>query len=846
MENGWIRTICQGCYGQCGLRVNCSNGVVTEIEGDPDFPINWGKTCAKAKAYFMSLYDPNRVKAPLRRTNPEKGIGVDPGWQEITWEEAMTTIAARMRKVRDEDPRKLLIATFDWGTMDLAMLWASAFGTPNIKWHGGGYFCGNALHAVSYMTNSTFHTAIDLDYCEYAVLFGSQHGFMGGVNPNLIAQKMAKARARGMKLVVVDPVGTNAAAKADLWLPIRPGTDAALAMAMIHVLLNEEGIYDEPFLKYQTNAPYLVDKEGHYVRDGDGKPLIWDLASGTPKPYDSWQGSATIRGQEKTQVAPALVGRFEVNGTPCVPAFERIKEGAKSYTPEKMAKITSLPAEQIREVARDYGRSARVGSTIEIDGETLPFRPAAVHAYRGAFAHKHGTQTHIAIQLLNLLVGSLYVPGGAQGSDAVGPNQSWAPVPGPDGLMVTGKIHHSSVYPPTDVAPPELLELRELFPISCSVSSAVGLSLKDHKKYQIPYDPEILIVFRANPMMSRVAPEETAQALRNIPFTVSITREFNETAEFADIVLPDTHDLERLDIFPNRFDLLPEIDYWFWGVRQPVVKPYGQARHWAEVLLELSERVGFRRDFYEILNINYKLKNGTRLDPSRPYRWDEICDCRARSAFGEEHGLDWFKKNGSLRRKRTVPEMYSRVFLDCRFPVYFEFFIDVGKDVAELMKKMGLEWDTSDYLPVPFWKPCPDFKEHGNGEHLYAVSYKVPFHSLSNTSDNPWLVDLTERHPYANKVLLHTDAARARGIHTGDLITVESVAGKVKGRAKVTECIHPEVIGISGIFGHWAKNRPIGRNNGAHFNSLLPLNLERMDMVSAAIDSCIRVKVSRA
>ena len=62
----------------------------------------------------------------------------------------------------------------------------------------------------------------------------------------------------------------------------------------------------------------------------------------------------------------------------------------------------------------------------------------------------------------------------------------------------------------------------------------------------------------------------------------------------------------------------------------------------------------------------------------------------------------------------------------------------------------------------------------------------------------------------------------------------------------MTECIHPEVIGISGIFGHWAKNRPIGRNNGAHFNSLLPLNLERMDMVSAAIDSCIRVKVSRA
>jgi anaerobic selenocysteine-containing dehydrogenase len=94
--------------------------------------------------------------------------------------------------------------------------------------------------------------------------------------------------------------------------------------------------------------------------------------------------------------------------------------------------------------------------------------------------------------------------------------------------------------------------------------------------------------------------------------------------------------------------------------------------------------------------------------------------------------------------------------------------------------------------------------------------------------------------------LINTETAARKGVRDGDEIWVESEAGKVKGTAKVTECIHPEVIGIAGVFGSWARGKPVARGKGVHFNSLLPLSMDRIDPISSGVDSCIRVKVSRA
>ncbi len=93
MAEKWVSTACDRCYVGCGIKVHVLNDVVVGIEGDPDNPLNRGKMCAKGKAGIMAHYNPNRVKTPLKRTNPKKGIGVDPQWQEMSYQEALSSIA---------------------------------------------------------------------------------------------------------------------------------------------------------------------------------------------------------------------------------------------------------------------------------------------------------------------------------------------------------------------------------------------------------------------------------------------------------------------------------------------------------------------------------------------------------------------------------------------------------------------------------------------------------------------------------------------------------------------------------------------------------------------------------
>ena len=167
----------------------------------------------------MTLYSPNRVTTPLKRTNPEKGIGVDPKWVEISWAEAIDTVVEKLKKVRAEDPRGFIGQGFNRmfsNDFQFYTAFGSAFGTPNIYMAGAAaYFCGNNLHPVGYLTNGAFHMEVDVEHCNYFMLIGSQHGFLAGEDTVGNAQRVSDARMRGMKLVVVDPICTPAAAKAD-------------------------------------------------------------------------------------------------------------------------------------------------------------------------------------------------------------------------------------------------------------------------------------------------------------------------------------------------------------------------------------------------------------------------------------------------------------------------------------------------------------------------------------------------------------------------------------------------------------------------------------------------------
>ena len=835
-EDVWVHSSCDMCFAACGIVAHRVDGVLVKIEGDPNCPASGGHICAKGQAGLIGVYDPSRVKAPMIRTNPHKGIGVDPKWREISWDAALELLVAKLTKVREKDPRGLVISSFDQIALSyfIRPVWANAFGTPNADWVG--YYCGNYLHASMYLTNGSFHSDFDLDYCNYAILLGNQQGFMAGLNATVTARKMADARRRGMRVVVVDPVGTNAAAKADEWVPIRPGTDGAFILSLINVLINELGCYDRDFLTCRTNGPYLVDETGAYLK-ADGKPLVWDTKSGAAVPFD------------REGIVPALEGAFTVDGKKCRTAFQALTEHVRQYTPEKAAEATTVPADAIRRIAKEFGTAARIGSTIVIDGKVLPYRPVAVNIYRGAGAHKHGTHTALSVQILNMIMGAYYVPGGHRGPNLVGPAGRWGPGKTAEGLITPpSAVGHGAKYYNFEDHKPEDLGFHELFPITTNRSPMYQMGMSGDKDFELPYQPEVLIVCRRNVMMNNVNPQLSAEALQKIPFIATFSTHLDEVAEFADLVLPEAHYLERFDLFPNRpsHTMSPATGYYYWGLRQPVIEPEGQARRWIDVMYEIADRMGFLPDVYKLQNVTLGLKDPYRLDPEKHYTMEEIYDRWIKSVLGPELGIEWFQKNGYYKIPRAPEEKYPGPFIQPRFPVYFENMLKAKSTVVRVAEQMGIDWDTSDYQPLPQWKACPAYEDGHEGRDLFVVNFKIPFHSLSITTQNPWLNDLAEHNPYAYKILINTETGKRKGIKDGATIWVESEAGKVKGEAKLTECIHPEVVGIAGVFGSWAAGKPVAKGKGVHFNSLLPLSKERIDPISTGVDSCVRVKVSPA
>ena len=288
---------------------------------------------------------------------------------------------------------------------------------------------------------------------------------------------------------------------------------------------------------------------------------------------------------------------------------------------------------------------------------------------------------------------------------------------------------------------------------------------------------------------------------------------------------------------------------WGWQIRQPVVPPLSQRRHFSEVMLEIAERIGMAGDLYSVMNHYYGLKPPHRLDRAEHYTWEELADRIYKNYFGPEHGLDWFKAHGVLKWPKRVEEPYWKPFVKARVPVYFEWMKALGERVEKITQALGLhELDTSDFRPLPDWKPCAALETQRPGYDLQAIYYRVAWHTFSMTYENPWLDEISSMaEPWSYFISINSATARAKGIKDGDWIWVESAeAGRVKGRARLVEGIHPEVVGIANNGGHWAPGMPVARGKGVFFEALMPLNLKALDPVSLTIDCDARVRVYHA
>ncbi|MCP4197726.1 MAG: molybdopterin-dependent oxidoreductase [Proteobacteria bacterium] len=836
-DDVWVPTVCAGCYNCCGILVHRVNGKVAEIKGDPKALNSHGHICAKGASRALDLYHPDRVTKPLKRTNPKKGVGEDPGWVEISWEEAMTTITKELKKIKDDDPRKLILSHFDIPGYKLSIAFAQAFGTVNFHWNRACY-CGSASHPAWLITNGTLNSEVDFKRSNYTVCWGTQLGHMINTIAMNAGDELAEARREGRKFVVVDPYCSHAAAKADEWIPIKPGTDGALALAMLHHILNDLGIYDIEFLKEHTNGTYLIKPDGKYLRDkATNKPLVCDLADGKVKVFDS----------ESVQ-NPAIEGEYKVSDRLYKPAFQVLKDHLENIDIAAMSEICTVPEETIKRFAKEFAEAAQVGATIEVNGHTLPFRPAGIDYKRGMASHKGGLNSCWSIHLLNLVLGACDVPGSQRGVNPIGPY--WEPGISEDGLIVPADIiaKYNKPYPGNKAKVPECLDLHELFPASLFTRGLFPMGIDDPKKYGIDYEPEAMIHGRSNLMMNSHEATAMAETLKKLKFQLSINNFIDETTEFADIVLPDAHDLERWDMFPANDPyafVVPGQGSWYWLARQAVVEPPGEARPWTAIYLEIAERLGLLEDLYKIGNGMWMLNK--ELDPKKKHTVREIAPMQAKKILGEDFDIPSLNETScTVSREKTMEEAFPKAFLKSKAPIYLEYLLGHKEDVQNILDELKLDWDLSSYSPVPNWIPC-EACDHDKDYELIATNCKLPTHQFSITSENMWIDEISVNNPYAYNVMMHTDAAKKRGIKTGDTVRVESRYGNYTGKVKVTELIHPECVNTCGTFGHWSKGMPVSEKKGVSHNDLLPPpTMSRVDTLSGQIDMCVRVRVSKA
>jgi anaerobic selenocysteine-containing dehydrogenase len=370
----------------------------------------------------MKQKSPARITQPLlRKTGSHRGDGE---FETISWDKAFEILTQRLSHIRATDPKKFALFTGRDQMQALTGLFARQFGTPNYAAHGG--FCSvNMAAGMIYTIGGSFWEfgGPDLERAKLFVMIGTAEDHHS--NPMKIA--LSKFKRAGGRFISINPVRTGYSAIADEWIPIKPGTDGALFMALMHELIRLEK-YDAPFLKRFSNSAQLVcldpgAEEGLFLYDPDSDQVNLDL------PHNKYIWDEKTQSAQpcfKQGTSPVLLGEYTMGpgphqGKKVVPAFELLKRQVSETTPEWASAITSIPAKRIRKLALELADTA-FGQEFELPiawtdywGEkhqTVTGRPVAFHAMRGLSAHSNGFQTTRGLAVLMSLLGTIDRPGG--------------------------------------------------------------------------------------------------------------------------------------------------------------------------------------------------------------------------------------------------------------------------------------------------------------------------------------------------------------------------------------------------------------------------------------------------
>ncbi len=248
-------TTCYLCACRCGIRVHLRDGEMRYIDGNPEHPLNQGVICAKGSSGIMKQYSPARLTRPLKRkAGSERG---DNQFEAIEWSEAFQLLEDRLRHLRATDPKKFALFTGRDQMQALTGLFARQFGTPNYAAHGG--FCSvNMAAGMIYTIGGSFWEfgGPDLERAKLFVMIGTAEDH----HSNAMKKALSKFKRNGGRFIAINPIRTGYSAIADEWIPIKPGTDGALLLALVHEII-ALGLYDRDFLARYTNAGQLVNQD---------------------------------------------------------------------------------------------------------------------------------------------------------------------------------------------------------------------------------------------------------------------------------------------------------------------------------------------------------------------------------------------------------------------------------------------------------------------------------------------------------------------------------------------------------------------------------------------------------
>ncbi len=827
----WIPSSCKMCLHSCGNLIHVTDdGIVNKIEGNPTNPSNNGKLCPKGNSAIMRHYDPARFKQPLRRTNPEKGVGIDPQWEPISWEEALEITAREIKKSLDEDPRKILPSLEDFQKFNI-WSWPLSFGNFNF-YQSGGTMCGGAYHPINGFIHSAFACANDAKHCNYWINNGTGDGFSSHLHAAAQSNWVAKARIeRNMRVVSVEPRLSIGSAKAEEWVPIRPATDRHFAMGMAHVLV-DEGLCDYRFLKRDTNAPYLVGEDGLFIRDGNRQCYIWDEKAGCAKLWN-----------DETIGRIALEGRYEVDGRPCRPAFQVYKDILEQCSPEAIEKITTVPAETIRRIAREFAAAAQIGATIKVeDGRTLPLRPAAYNYYRGAQGHKHGAQTNHSFKLVNMLIGNIDTPGGHMGVTLDPKEIDFNHCAmGESGMLLT-KPHQLGPIPGFNW-PPSTFHMMDYFPLGVHPPHLNLLVWENPEKFGMEFRPDVIVNCHSNPVWAiHGSREKWFQFLRGMRFIVCVDIIPTEMTDFADIILPSNDVLESWNC-----TMIEPPHTEGQCFRQPAVPPLHDTKSEEEIFYELSERLGILEAYNDVINktLGFEGHPELMLELDKKYTDREIA--RRKGLLWDGHDIEWYMERGHSVTEKRLDKWY-RPWEGMRLHFYIEDYVIEREKLRQQMEEHQVpfrdEWEWDDYQPLPTATLDPVHEEPPEYD-LYAITFKDIQLNFGESLSNPWIKDIVYRDPVHTGLLLNPKTAAAQGLEKGSIVKVESPYGHLYGRISVSEGMHPETIGVSNALSRMKSKESGVLPAGGHFNDMLPYDLRNTDAASAQPETVCKVKLTR-